>query len=110
MAAASVSLPRGLAVPGSRRLLAAAGDERLVALVRRGSGAAFEALYDRHHHALLSFCRHLLGSREDAEDAVQFAFTSAYQGLRRDSRPVTFKPWLFTIARNQGCVRASRPT
>lgn len=110
MASAIASHAR--AVPGSRRLLAAFGDERLVALVRRGSPAAFEALYDRHHRALLSFCRHLLGSREDAEDAVQFAFTSAHERLHADARAVVFRPWLFTVARNRALsmLRARRPS
>src|SRR5690242_5456376 len=53
------------------RLLRAASDERLVALTRAGAEAAFEAIYDRHHLHLLSFCRHMLGSHAEGEDAVQ---------------------------------------
>src|SRR4051812_2939483 len=54
---------------GNRRLRRL-GDERLAALVARGDVGAFEALYDRHHAALLAFCRHMTGSREDGEDAL----------------------------------------
>ena len=59
--------PRSLRLPP--RLLRAAPDERLVAALRRGDEKAFEAIYDRHHRALLGFCRHMLGSHEEAEDA-----------------------------------------
>ena len=86
---------------GSRVRLGLASDEWLVACVRRGDTAAFEALYDRHVRELLGFCVYMLSSRQDAEDAVQATFASAYRALRADSRPVALRPWLFTIARNE---------
>ncbi len=88
-----------------------ASDERLVALVRNGEEAAFEALYERHASELLSFCVYMLGSRQDAEDAVQATFSSAYTALRRDNRPVSLRPWLFAIARNDclSILRRRRP-
>ena len=46
--------------PRSAVLLRVASDERLVALVRGGSEAAFEAIYDRHHRGILAFSRHML--------------------------------------------------
>jgi RNA polymerase sigma factor (sigma-70 family) len=93
------------------RLLRLASDERLVALVRAGDEGAFEALYDRHHPAILGFCRHMLGTREEAEDAVQHTFLAAFRDLVRDDKPIELRPWLFAIARNR-CVsllRARRP-
>jgi len=78
-----------------------ASDDRLVAQVRAGSPTAFEAIYDRHHPAILGFCRHLLGSPEDGEDAAQQTFLSAYRALLRDDRKIVLRPWLFTIARNR---------
>jgi len=88
-----------------------ASDDRLVALLRRGDPTAFEALYDRHAAALLSYCFFMLGSREDAEDAVQSTFASAYCALLRDEREVEVRPWLFAIARNAcvGVLRKRRP-
>jgi RNA polymerase sigma factor (sigma-70 family) len=85
----------------SKRLLALAGDERLVAHVRRGSEAAFEVVYERYGAGILGFCRHMLGSQEEAEDAVQHTFASAYSDLLRDEREIRLKPWLYTIARNR---------
>ncbi len=83
------------------KLLSHLSDERLVARVRAGDDRAFEALYDRHHRSLLAFCRHLLGSAEEAEDALQHTFIAAHRALRSDERPVMLRAWLFTIARNR---------
>jgi len=52
----------------------------------------------------------MLGSREEAEDAVQLVFVSAHQSLLRDGRAIQVKPWLYTIARNRclSLLRARR--
>jgi RNA polymerase sigma factor (sigma-70 family) len=96
----------------TRVRLRLASDDRLVAFVRRGDIAAFEVLYERHSRGLLSFCLYMLGSRPDAEDAVQTTFASAYRALRADGRPVALRAWLFTIARNDclSIMRRRRPT
>jgi RNA polymerase sigma factor (sigma-70 family) len=92
----------------SRRLLRLAGDDRLVAQIRRGSDAAFEVAFERHSSGILAFCRHMLGSREEAEDAVQHTFAAAYRDLQRGGdREIVLKPWLFTIARNR-CLSVLR--
>ena len=94
----------------SRRLLALLDDDRLSREVAKGNEAAFEVIYDRHHRGLLSFCRHLLGSREEAEDALQQTFVSAYDHLTRAGAIKRLKPWLYTIARNRciSMIRARR--
>jgi RNA polymerase sigma factor (sigma-70 family) len=92
------------------RLLRLASDERLVALVRRGDEGAFEALYDRHHRPILGFCRHMLGTREEAEDAVQHTFLAAFRDIAGSTKPIDLRPWLFAIARNRclSLLRARR--
>src|SRR5215469_10929669 len=96
----------------SRAALRLASDKRLVALVRAGEAVAFEVLYDRHALKLLSFCRHMLGSRQDGEDALQRTFASAYRALLLDEREIELRPWLFAIARNEclTILRQRRPT
>src|SRR3712207_2092695 len=89
------------------RLLRMAADERLVELVRAGSEAAFEAMYDRHHRGVLSFCRHMLGSAEEAEDALQHTFLAAYRDLQRSQKEIRLRPWLYAIARNR-CLSVLR--
>ena len=95
----------------SKRLLALAGDERIVEQIRRGNELAFEIAFERHGAAILAFCRHMLGSREEAEDAVQHTFAAAFRDLARDSdRKIALRPWLYTIARNRclSLLRARR--
>ncbi|HEX6584586.1 MAG TPA: RNA polymerase sigma factor [Thermoleophilaceae bacterium] len=92
----------------SKRLLVLAGDERLVQQIRRGNEPAFEVAFERHGGGILGFCRHMLGSLEEAEDAVQHTFAAAYRDLQRDDeREITLKPWLYTIARNR-CLSVLR--
>ncbi len=97
-------------MPRSPRLLARLSDDRLIEQARRDNDAAYVAIYDRYASGLLAFCRHMLGSREEAEDALQQTFTSAFSALRSDDRPIVLKPWLYTIARNRclSMLRARR--
>ncbi|HVF78913.1 MAG TPA: sigma-70 family RNA polymerase sigma factor [Solirubrobacteraceae bacterium] len=90
-----------------RRPMRFADDVQLVAQVRAGSRGAFEAIYDRHHAGILSFCRHMLGSPEEAEDVLQQTFAAAYSALLANERDIALKPWLYAIARN-GCLSALR--
>jgi RNA polymerase sigma factor (sigma-70 family) len=85
----------------SRARLRLTGDERLVELIRRGDADAFTTAYERHSPGLLSFCTYLLSSRPDAEDAVQATYSAAYRAMMADRRPITLRPWLFAIARNE---------
>ncbi|HEX4280309.1 MAG TPA: RNA polymerase sigma factor [Solirubrobacteraceae bacterium] len=69
--------------------------------MRRGNTAAFEVLVSRYHSRLLAFCRHLLGSREDAEDVLQEVLSAAFNAILDDDRPINVRPWLYRIARNR---------
>jgi RNA polymerase sigma factor (sigma-70 family) len=82
-------------------LLRVASDERLVELVRGGSEPAFEAIYDRHHRGILAFCRHMLASPEEGEDALQHTFMAAYRHLVDGKAEIQLRPWLYAIARNR---------
>ncbi len=66
-----------------------------------GDEAAFAELYERHHASLLSFCRHMAGSREDGEDALQQTFLRAHRALAAGHVPDSVRAWLFAIARNR---------
>lgn len=116
MAASAVSweAPAGVSAFLSPALLRLASDSSLVALIRQGRAAAFETAYDRHHRAILSFCRRVLGDPEEAQDAVQHTFLAAYNDLISSEKPIHLRAWLFAIARNR-CysvlrARRERPT
>jgi RNA polymerase sigma factor (sigma-70 family) len=57
-------------------------------------------LYERYASRLYGFCLHRLGSREEAEDAVQTTFLNAFRGLSRGVVPASESAWLFKIAEN----------
>jgi RNA polymerase sigma factor (sigma-70 family) len=110
MESAGVELHLGRTLRRPGPLVRLASDARLVELVRDGDERAFEALYDRHHGAILGFSRHMLGSREEAEDALQHTFLAAYRDLVASDKPIEARPWLFAIARNRcySVLRARR--
>jgi RNA polymerase sigma factor (sigma-70 family) len=62
--------------------------------------AATEGLYERHADKIQSYCHHQLGSREEAEDAVQTTFMNAFRALGRGVVPEAESAWLFKIAEN----------
>src|SRR5215217_5389153 len=76
-------------------------DARLAALAATGDERAFEVMYDRHHRPLLGFCRHMLSSQEESEDALQQTFLRAHRSLVAQGAPDELRPWLFAIARNR---------
>ena len=82
-------------------LLRLQSDERLITLIRRGNHHAFEALVSRYQARLLAFCRHMLSSREDAEDVLQEVFAAAFNAILGDDREINVRPWLYRIARNR---------
>ena len=91
----------GIGLHGRSPLLRLQSDERLIAYLRKGNTAAFEVLLSRYETRLLAFCRHLLGSREDAEDVLQEVMTAAFNAILADERPINVRPWLYRIARNR---------
>jgi len=95
---------------GPTPLLRLASDERLVVLTRRGNQSAFEALVARYQARLLAFCRHMLSSREDAEDVLQEVFAAAYNAMVADERPINVRPWLYRIARNRSLNHLRKAT
>src|SRR3954454_18655610 len=97
----AAALPRGTSPGRGVRALRAVDDHTLVERVRTGDDDAFEALFDRHVRGLVAFCRHLLGSREEAEDAVQHTILCAFRAIRERDQHLDVKPWLYTIARNR---------
>jgi RNA polymerase sigma factor (sigma-70 family) len=66
-------------------------------------------LYERFSAQIMGYCLHQLGSREEAEDAVQTTFMNAFRGLQRGIVPQVESAWLFKIAHNV-CLSCRRST
>jgi RNA polymerase sigma-70 factor (ECF subfamily) len=64
------------------------------------SAEATHALYQTYGRQVFGFCLKRLGSREEAEDAVQSTFLNAHRALQRGVTPEVEVAWLFKIAHN----------
>ena len=84
MEVSALKYSRGIGLHGRSPLLRLQPDERLISFTRKGNTAAFEALVARYEARLLAFCRHLLGSREDAEDVLQEVMAAAFNAILAD--------------------------
>ena len=67
------------------------------------------ALYETYANQIFRYCLHQLGSREEAEDAVQSTFLNAFRGIKRGIVPELESAWLFKIAHNV-CLSRRRTT
>ena len=81
-------------------------EERLLADARRGDQAAFELLVARHRRDLYAHCYRMLGSVQDAEDAVQEALLGAWKGLASFEGRSSLRTWLVRVA-THACLRLS---
>lgn len=73
---------------------------RLVERAKAGDAEAFGQLYAQYAQDLYRFAYYYLGSREEAEDAVQDAICAAFQGVGALRSAASFRAWLFSILAN----------
>ena len=82
----------------------------LTAVIERaqeGDAEAFAELYRGFSRRVAGLCGHMLGSREEAEDAASEVFLRAQRGMRTYDIAVPFQSWLLRIAANY-CVDVLR--
>jgi RNA polymerase sigma-70 factor (TIGR02960 family) len=73
----------------------------LMARARSGDGEAFRALTEPHRRELHVHCYRMLGSFQDAQDALQDTLVSAWQGLGGFEGRASIRTWLYRIATNR---------
>lgn len=84
---------------------AEAAEKELLGRLQRGEEAAFEVLVRENAPRMLAVARRLLGSEEEAHDAVQEAFLSAFRALDRFQGEARLSTWLHRIAVNAALMR-----
>ena len=80
----------------------------LVEAFRKGKPGAFEAIVRAHQGRVYSFCARMLSDREDALDAAQEVFLSAWRNLAGFRGEAALSTWLLRIAANRCLNRIRR--
>jgi RNA polymerase sigma-70 factor (TIGR02960 family) len=79
----------------------------LITRARAGDGEAFRELTEPYRRELQVYCYRMLGSLQDAEDALQDTLLGAWQGLKGFEGRASIRTWLYRIATNR-CLNARR--
>ena len=79
----------------------------LITRARAGDSDAFRELTEPHRRELQMHCYRMLGSFQDAEDALQDTLLAAWQGLGGFEGRASLRTWLHRIATNR-CLNALR--
>jgi len=79
----------------------------LISRARAGDGDAFREVIEPYRRELQVHCYRMLGSFQDAEDALQDALLAAWQGLGGFEGRASIRRWLYRIATNK-CLNALR--
>ena len=97
---------------GSRNLPSDAAqfmsDEALVAGAKMGHGNFFDELHQRHRERMFRVACRITRHREDAQDAVQESFLSAYVHLKKFDERARFSTWLTRIAINAALMKVRK--
>jgi RNA polymerase sigma-70 factor (TIGR02960 family) len=70
----------------------------LVELAKAGDEGAFRELIEPHRWELHVHCYRILGSVQDAEDALQETLLAAWRGLAGFEQRASFRTWLYSVA------------
>src|ERR671930_1484638 len=105
--------PRAVYVPGGGTTWCGRKEPKMVtgdllSRARAGDGEAFRELAESHRRELQVHCYRMLGSLQDAEDAVQETMLAAWQGIGGFTEErASLRTWLYKIATNR-CLNARR--
>jgi RNA polymerase sigma-70 factor, ECF subfamily len=82
----------------------------LIAAAKLGDSAAATELFERHYPSSLRVARRILRSEEEAQDAVQNGYLSAFRHLQSFRGDAAFKTWITRIVTNHCLMRLRQPS
>jgi RNA polymerase sigma-70 factor (ECF subfamily) len=97
-----------MTLPSGPEAEAEANELALVAALRAGDEAAFAALVDRYHGALVRLAQLYVGSVEVAEEVAQETWIGVLRGIDGFAGRASLKTWIFTILTNRAKTRGAR--
>src|SRR2546421_1941969 len=78
-------------------------EAHLVDAARDGDERAFGELYERYGRRIFAYVLGMVRDHGRAEDIAQDVFVSAFRRMRSSDRAISFKPWIYEIAKN-ACI------
>ncbi|USG65562.1 sigma-70 family RNA polymerase sigma factor [Brevibacillus ruminantium] len=72
--------------------------EQLIQEIQQGDWGRFEQVIDHFQKPMFTYCYHMLGHRQEAEDAVQEILIIAYERLGEYTYTLSFSAWLYKVA------------
>lgn len=87
--------------PVAHRVSVSEFDSSLPIRAKHGDEQAFIRIVEFYYPRCMRFARNMLGSEQDAEEAVQDAFVRVYDSFPRFREDARFDPWLFRILANR---------
>ena len=80
-------------------------DRPLVERAQAGDTRAFGELVERYQGRVFALTRRILKDDDEAEDALQETFLSAFRGLKNFKQEARFSTWIFRVASNAALMR-----
>jgi RNA polymerase sigma factor (sigma-70 family) len=76
-------------------------DSALARRAAKGDEQAFAEIFERFGQELYRYARAILGSPEDAQDALQNTMARVMRALPGEQRQIALRPWLYRVTRNE---------
>lgn len=76
-------------------------EQRIISAVKKGETEQFREIELLYHDKILFYLRHLVGSKEEAEDILQDVFMKVFATMSRFDNRRKFSSWMYRIAHNE---------
>jgi RNA polymerase sigma-70 factor (ECF subfamily) len=103
--AGNLLLPKASNKTGEAASLDQISDSECVRRIHEGNVDAFEVLVRRHQKTIFNLLYRMLGDYDEAAEAAQETFLSAYRAIGRFRGDANFSTWVYRIAINQASSR-----